>query len=520
MSSAAIKACDNATVNAALTEQNALLKTQVAALEQQLDWFKRQLFGRRSEKRLIEPNPDQPVLEGWATQDNSEPASPRETITYTRRKKQRGENDVNDQGLRFDDTVPVETIRCAAQELDGPNADQYEVISEKVTHRLAQRPGSFVVLKYVRPVLKRKGDGKLRTTAAPAGLWAGSVADVSVIAGLLVEKFVYHQPLYRQHQRLSREGIQLSRATLTTWAHKAIDLLSPIFDAQRRSVLQSKVLAVDETPIKAGRKKKGQMRLAWYWPMYGDQDEVVFTYSRTRGHQHLLDTLTGFEGTLLTDGHGAYTRYVRQRPTLIHAQCWAHTRREFIKAQKAEPEAAAAALEQIGQLYHIEAQLKKHEADDATIRRERRDRARPVAEAFFEWCDEQTQRMDLVPSNPLSKALKYAMKREAPLSVYLGDPKVAIDTNHLERTLRVIPMGRKAWQFCWSEVGAEKVGVVQSLLTTCRLHDVHPYHYLVDVLQRVGEHPMSRVDELMPRHWKTLFADQPLRSDVHLKAGQ
>jgi hypothetical protein len=107
-----------------------------------------------------------------------------------------------------------------------------------------------------------------------------------------------------------------------------------------------------------------------------------------------------------------------------------------------------------------------------------------------------------VPSNPLSKALKYALdalEREAALGIYLGDPDVAIDTNHLERTLRVVPMGRKAWLFCWTEVGAEKVGIIQSLLTTCRLHEINPHTYLVDVLQRVGEHPMSRVEELTPR---------------------
>ncbi len=95
-----------------------------------------------------------------------------------------------------------------------------------------------------------------------------------------------------------------------------------------------------------------------------------------------------------------------------------------------------------------------------------------------------------------------------------GYPQVPVDTNHLERALRVIPMGRKAWLFCWTEIGAELVGIIQSLLVTCRLHDVDPYVYLVDVLQRVSTHSMSRVDELIPRNWKTLFADNPLTSDL------
>ncbi len=113
------------------------------------------------------------------------------------------------------------------------------------------------------------------------------------------------------------------------------------------------------------------------------------------------------------------------------------------------------------------------------------------------------------------RRLAYAHKRRAGLEVFLSDADVPIDTNHLERGLRVIPMGRKAWLFCWTELGAKQVGIMQSLLTTCRLHDINPYEYLVDVLQRVGQHPSARVAELTPRLWKQHFAANPLRSDLY-----
>ena len=119
-----------------------------------------------------------------------------------------------------------------------------------------------------------------------------------------------------------------------------------------------------------------------------------------------------------------------------------------------------------------------------------------------------------MPSNPLAKALHYAWQRQEALQAYLSDPDVPIDTNHLERALRPIPMGRKSFLFCWTELGAKRVGIIQSLLVTCRLHGVHPYTYLVDVLQRIGEHPVSRVSELTPRLWKKHFADNPIRSDL------
>jgi transposase len=115
--------------------------------------------------------------------------------------------------------------------------------------------------------------------------------------------------------------------------------------------------------------------------------------------------------------------------------------------------------------------------------------------------------MDLAKSSPLLKALGYVNGRQAALEVFLSDPDVPIDTNHLERALRPIPMGRKKWLFSWTEIGAQHIGVIQSLLVTCRLHDVNPYTYLVDVLQRIDRHPASRVEELVPRVWKDKFAD-------------
>ncbi|MEQ8494077.1 MAG: IS66 family transposase, partial [Gammaproteobacteria bacterium] len=295
----------------------------------------------------------------------------------------------------------------------------------------------------------------------------------------------------------------------------AAALLEPIYQAQLRSILTSKTLAIDETPVKAGRAK-GRMKTAWYWPVYGEADEVAFTWSPSRGRAHLERLLDGFEGTLLSDGAGAYARFAAERPALRHAQCWSHTRRAFVKAEAMEPKAVAEALALIGRLYAIEAELRERDLEPEQVLVERSLRTLPAVDAFFAWCRLQCQRMDLTPSNPLAKAIVYAQEREGPLRVYLGDPSVAIDTNHLERALRTVPMGRKNWLFCWSEVGAEKVGIVQSLLTTCRLQGVDPYRYLVDVLQRIAMHPDNQVDELTPRRWKTLFADEPLRSDLDL----
>jgi transposase len=516
MSSAQTATASSPSITVPRAEYEAL-HAQVQSLKTQLDWLKRQLFGEKSEKRLVHDAAMQADLLaalGERLPETAELAT--EKIAYTRRKpKQRGEDCVTEKGLRFDASVPVEVIEVSAPELSGPEADQYIVIDEKVIRRLAQRPGSYVVLEYHHPVLKHLPTQTLTSTAAPTAVFEGSLADVSLLAGMVIDKFAYHLPLYRQHQRLRDAGITLSRTTLTYSVQRAIELLRPIYDAQLRHVLRSRVLAMDETPHKAGRKSKGKLNAVWYWPIYGEDDEVCFTYSASRGRQHVDTVLEKFEGTLLTDGYAAYERFAANRPGVTHAQCWAHARRGFERAEQGEPEAVAEALEFIGTLYRVEAEIRKQQLEGQAMQAWRSRHSLPVVDAFFGWVHEQRNRLDLLNSDPFAKALVYVAEREAALRIFLGDPQVSIDTNHLERALRVIPMGRRNWLFNWTEVGARHVGVIQSLLVTCRLQDIDPYTYLVDVLQRISLHPARGVEELTPRQWKEKFADNPLRSDLH-----
>lgn len=503
--------------NAALKIENTVLKTENVSLKQRLAWFEKQLFGQKSERRLIEDNPQQQVLDGLIGETLCPPPQTTETVTYQRGKarKHRGEDCVNDSGLRFNKDVPIEVIRVAVPELSGPHADDYDVISIKTSHRLAQRPASYVVLQYEMPVVKRRSSGELINASAPAAVLDRSIADVSLLAGLLVDKFLFHLPLYRQHQRINQAGIELSRATLTNLVKRSIDLLRPVVRAQLAHVLQSKVLAMDETPIKAGRAGKGKLKTGWFWPLYGEDDEVVFTYSDSRARQHIEQTLNQqFSGTLVSDGYAAYGRYVKETAGLTHAQCWSHTRRKFIDAETSEPALVATALDYIGALYRHEKRLAKQGMQGEKKRDYRLEYIKPVVEAFFTWCEQQCLRADLLPDNPFIKAVNYTLARTVELKVFLADPGVPPDTNHLERALRPIPMGRRNWLFCWTELGAEHVGIIQSLIVTCKLHQIDPYVYLVDVLQRINVHAASDVESLTPRRWKEKFAAAPLQSDL------
>jgi transposase len=494
------------------------LLVQNAELQRQVDWFKRQLFGRKSERRLREPAPEQLSLSGMfptPVPPADRPPPPTETVKAYQRRVRFTATDLPDEsGLRFDASVPIQEIVLTNPEVADLPPHAYEVIGEKVTYRIAQRPGAYVILKYLRPVIKRKDTEALSCPPAPPAVFEKSVADVSLLAGLLMEKFRYHLPLYRQHQRLTQAGIRLSRGTLTQWVQRAAELLEPIYHALLSSILLSQVLAMDETPVKAGRQGKGKLHTGYFWPIYGDKDEIAFPFAASRAQAVVREALGKFCGVLVTDGYIVYDRFAQTVNRLVPAQCWSHTRRHFVDAERAEPTLVAEALERIGGFYEQEAYIRQHGLEAEAKLAHRGEYTKPLVDAFFAWLKQTVITQVLLPSHPFAQAARYALEREAALKVFLEYPTVPLDTNHLEREIRAIALGRRNWLFCWTEVGARHVGIIQSLLASCRLQGVDPYAYLVDVLQRVDTHPAFEVQLLTPRLWKQHFAANPLRSDL------
>lgn len=497
------------------------LTQQLSAITQQLEWFKRQMFGTKSERLRVLQNEKQLALgEVLVSPESPAPRKERVVAAHSRRDRQSDAAAVGEsESVPFFDEsqVPVETIEVAHPDLAGLSAGQYEVIGEKLSYRIAQRPGSYVILKYVRPVVKRHDTQTIIAAPAPQGVIEGSRADVSFLAGLLRDKFDYHQPLYRQHRRLADSGIDVSRPWLPQLGQQSIALLEPIYDAQFHSIRSSRVKTMDETPIKAGRNAHGKMKIAYFWPVYGEHDEICFPFFPSREGENVMRTLGKQHApgsVLLTDGYGVYASYAKQ-VGLVHAQCWSHSRRELFEAEAADPEGVREGLTRIAAIYAIEEEIRDQMLSGEIKRLHRLTHSKPHVEAFFGWVDQRLEQHGLAPATPFTKALKYIWDRRLELRVFLDDPDVPIDTNHLERALRVIPMGRKNWNFGWTELGAKQVGIVQSLITTCRLHEIDAYTYLVDVLQRVGQHPAARVAELTPRLWKRYFAANPLRSALH-----
>jgi len=485
-------------------------------LQQQLDWLKRQLFGAKSERHISIDQSRQLTLGEMAVPSPAE--APSVEIPAHRRAKTRAV--CGDEGdLRFDDSVPVQRIELPSGIAD-EDLDNWEKIGEKTNRLLCQSPGVYFIKEIVRPVYKKKTsadaiEDEIVTAPPPRTVFQRSFADVSLLAGLLVDKFRYHLPLYRQHQRMDAAGVHIGRGSLTNWVHRTCDLLTPIYEAQRQSVLASGVLAMDETPIKTGRKKnkppgRGKMSTGYFWPLYGDRDEVVFCFAPTRAHKVVDDLLAGFTGTLVSDGYDAYEKFAARNTDVRHAACWVHTRRGFEKALSSDGDLAEQALTRIAALYEAERQLGSVAPENLLAQRAVCCKA--IVEDFFTWLRTLQAEHALLPTSPFAKAVAYALEREQALKVFLEDPAVPLDTNHLERQIRPVAVGRKNWLFCWTEIGAKYAGVAQSLISTCVLHGVDPWAYLVDVLQRLDTHPANRVSELTPRVWKEKFGDGPIQA--------
>jgi transposase len=500
-----------------LNQEYSQLKKRTDELQQQLAWFKRQLFGTKSERRIY-PDESRQLTLGELQPEESELAG-EPTVKVPGHERRVGSKDrKGDEGdLRFDDSVPVERVVLPSG-IPADDLDDYVKIGEKKSRHLAQKPGSYFVREFIRTVYKKKAaadaiEDEIYCSPPPWTVFHRSFADVSLLAGILIDKFRYHLPLHRQHQRMTACGVHISRGTLTNWVHRTAELLAPVYEAQMKSILASKVLAMDETPIKAGRKKnkppgRGKMNTAYFWPLYGDQNEVAFHFAPTRSHSVVFELLDGYVGTLVTDGYEAYRKFAATKDDVCHAACWVHTRRGFDKALVSDRSQADQALRQIADLYQVEDELSGLTLEKLQAKRALR--SKPIVEGFFEWLRKVQAEQTLLPSGLFTKALAYALAREPALKVLLENPEVPLDTNHLERQIRPIALGRKNCMFCWTEVGAQYAGIAQSLLSTCVLHGVDPYTYLVDVLQRVENHPAAKVAELTPRLWKEKFAADPI----------
>jgi hypothetical protein len=209
-------------------------------------------------------------------------------------------------------------------------------------------------------------------------------------------------------------------------------------------------------------------------------------------------------GTLLTDGFEGYEKYCAKFPDVVHALCWAHARRHFVKAEEVEEKLVDEAMMFIGKLYEIESKIREKNLSGTDKRTFRQERSTIIVNSFFLWLEEQRPIVEKLPKSPFSKAVSYTLSRRGGLSVFLSNPDVPLDTNHLERENKKKAIGAHNWLFNWSEAGARHMATLYSLLSTCKINGIDQHAYLFDVLTKITSVRGTKFADLVPRRWSQL----------------
>jgi len=327
------------------------------------------------------------------------------------------------------------------------------------------------------------------------------LAGPGLLAHVLVSKYVDHLPLYRQSQIFARDGIDLDRSTLADWVGGASALLEPLVGALGRYVFAADKLHADDTPVPVLCPGRGTTRHGRLWTYVRDDrpagseapPAVRLRYTPDRKAVHPVAHLGGFRGILQADGYAGFDRLYGER--IQEAACWAHVRRKFYDFHVAhDSPLAAEALERIGRLYAVEADIRGRPPDER--RHVRQARAGPELESLHAWL--HTTLTAVSKKSELAVAIRYALSRWAALTRYRDDGRVEIDNNAAERSLRAVALGRKNWLFAGSDDGGERAAAIYSLLGTAQLNGLNVEAYLRHVLERLPDHPINRVDELLP----------------------
>ena len=480
-----------------LYHHNQELKQDNQHLKHELAQLKRMIHGSRSERFVPDEVSDEQLTLEMEVQAEGQQEETEE-ITYTRKKKERKEKP-------YRQPIPADLPRV--DHILEPEDKQEGMvrIGEEITEELEYTPPEFLVNRYIRPkyVWPEQEEKGVLIAAPPSRPIPKAIAGPALLAIIMIDKFVYHLPFYRQMQKYKRQGITLPVSTLCGWNAKTCELLEPLYKTLLKLVLQSGYIQADETPIRVmDKQKKGKTHRGYHWVYHSpEQGLVLFDYRPGRGTEGPAQLLRNYKGYLQTDGYSVY-EYFEQRPGIRLTACLAHVRRYFDQALHNDRKRAEAALLLIQGIYDIERKAREQKMDQEQRKALRLEKARPLMDELGNWLKDNYQQV--LPKSPIGKAMQYLLGRFNYMARYLEDGRLEIDNNLAENQIRPVAIGRKNYLFAGSHDGARRAAMLYSLFGTCKAHDVDPFQWLRDVLSRINDHPMQRLEVLLPHKWKTL----------------
>lgn len=482
-------------------EKDALILSQqekITALTFELNNLKRAVFGKKSEKFIPVAQPEQTKM--WNEEKPSVAfAESKETISYERRKnKGHGRNAIPD-----DIYTEVITLEPSDSDKNCICGCPKVLIGYDETKEIEYKPAVLYAIKYLRPkyACRQCPDNGITVAALPARPIDRGVAGVTLIAWIIVSKYLDAMPLYRIESMFKRYGIHINRSSMVGWIEQVCRYLQNIVDAMQKDILQSFCVQGDETTMKVMDKNvQKKTHLGYMFGYIGDGLTALYDYRQGRGRIGPSTILKEYQGKyLMTDGYAGYNEVVGEK-NLSQLICWAHARRGVFEAVEQCPEYAEKLLSLIGSLYDIERKAQK-ELMNAKKRQELRDKeSKPLLEKIELLIN--SPGIVLLPQSPMGKAVAYIINHWKELNVYIEDGNLPIDNNLIERMMRIIAIGRKNYLFCGSHEGAKRAAIIYSLIVTCKLNDINPMDYFTDILVRVADHPQKRIHELTPRAWK------------------
>ena len=437
----------------------------------------------------------------------------KEIISYERKKPDNKKIPVR---VALPDHLRRETEVIEPEGID----ENWECIGQEVTEILEHKPGEIYVRQIIRTkyVLRKELQNKqeqsedeiseqqknVKIATLPLLPFPRSNAGASLLAELLLDKYMHHLPFHRQISMFRQAGVSLPASTVNGWFSASSDLLRALYYRLRELVLASNYIQVDESTVPVIDNKKRRAVKAYLWVVRSVMDKLVFFHydKGSRAQKVVVELLHNFKGAVQTDGYDAYSIYEHKKDVLLLG-CWAHARRKFNEALKEDKTGAEYALEQIGMLYKVETM-----ADDQNLDYEQRAELRtrlayPVQTAFEKWIVSYYPKA--IPKGRMHKALSYTYNLFHRLSRYHLDGRYQIDNNLVENAIRPLALGRKNYMFCGNHDAAENAAIMYSLLGSCKACDVNPREWLTNVLTRIPEYNANYdldLADLLPHNWQ------------------
>ena len=491
---------------------------EIKKLSDTLLWLRRKVFGKMSEKNLP-LDPDQLLLfeqehltdEERARLDKEVEAAEQQMTKTITVKVKPSRRDLDTTGLP---TEVIDIYPDGTTDENGKLKNEYVEIGTDESSRLEHIAAKTYIKKTVIHKVMLKSDSNNKTpedrriicARLPLAPVNRCMAGASVLADIIIGKFMYHLPFYRQIQQYKESGITISDSTMGGWYEAAVEKLKLLYDILRQHILQSEYIQIDESVLPVIDSEKHKARKGYEWCVRDAiRGAVMFYYDRgSRGGKVAREILGAYKGAVQCDGYDAYDQFEKNDNITVYG-CWAHARRKFVDALNENNRLATEALCFIRKIYKMESDANKAGLNADERKEQRLKISYPTIRLFETWMKETY--LKVLPNSKMGDAIEYTYSLLPRLSRYVNDGRINIDNNLIENAIRPLALGRKNYLFCGNDASAYRAAIVYSLISTCKAADVDPRAWMEDVLRKIPYYQRDQRDlaELLPFNWKNRY---------------